>query len=387
MNIGIDQIGFFTPNKYLDTVELAKSRGIDPNKVLLGIGQQQMAVADQTQDIVAMGINATLRYWDQVDVSRVGLLIVATESGIDQSKATALFMKQALHLPGAVRAFEVKEACYGLTAAVMIARDYLAAHPNQTALVIGSDIARYGLSSGGEVTQGAGSISLLLSTKPAILALRAEHSNWSDDINDFWRPNESPFAKVDGKYSKEVYLDFFTKTFKAYQAQTGLSGNDFSAIVYHLPFTKMGFKANQLALADLDETSQARLSEHFIASKQLAMRVGNIYTGSLYLSLLSLLEQAALTPQALIGLFSYGSGAIGEFFAGELQAGYDKRLSPATDMAMLDARQHVSVAQYEALFEAAARPPKPDQVLTSDELPGRWYFAGTKHGVRQYRQQ
>ncbi len=117
------------------------------------------------------------------------------------------------------------------------------------------------------------------------------------------------------------------------------------------------------------------------------MRVGNIYTGSLYLSLLSLLERATLTTPALIGLFSYGSGAIGEFFAGELQAGYDKRLSPADDIAMLDVRQRVSVAEYEALFELAARPPKANQVLTSDELPGRWYFAGTKHGVRQYRQQ
>lgn len=35
-----------------------------------------MSVADPTQDAVSMGINATLRYIDKIDKSKVGLLIL-----------------------------------------------------------------------------------------------------------------------------------------------------------------------------------------------------------------------------------------------------------------------------------------------------------------------
>lgn len=86
MQVGIDRIGFYTPNKYVDMVDLAHARGEDPNKFLIGIGQSKMSVADQTQDAVSMGINATLQYLDQIERNNVGLLIIGTESGVDQSK-------------------------------------------------------------------------------------------------------------------------------------------------------------------------------------------------------------------------------------------------------------------------------------------------------------
>ena len=83
-----------------------------------------MSVADPTQDAVSMGINATLRYIDKIDKSKVGLLIFGTSS-VDQSKSGSLFVKSALGLDPTVRAFEVKEACFGLTAGLMIAQDFV----------------------------------------------------------------------------------------------------------------------------------------------------------------------------------------------------------------------------------------------------------------------
>ncbi len=168
MQVGIDQIGLYTPNKYVDMVDLAHARNEDPNKYLIGIGQTQMSVADSTQDSVSMGINSARRYIDQIDKDKVGLLVLGTESSVDQSKSASLFVKTALQLKPEVRTFEVKEACFGLTAALMIARDYVRVHPEHTAIVIGSDIARYGVNTPGEVTQGAGSISMLIKTDPRI---------------------------------------------------------------------------------------------------------------------------------------------------------------------------------------------------------------------------
>lgn len=49
-------------------------------------------------------------------------------------------------------------------------------------MVIGSDIARYGIGTAGEVTQ---SVSMLIKADPAILALNDGHSAYSEDVNDF----------------------------------------------------------------------------------------------------------------------------------------------------------------------------------------------------------
>ncbi|AJY61895.1 hydroxymethylglutaryl-CoA synthase [Lactobacillus helveticus] len=385
MRVGIDKIGLFTPNKYVDVVDLAHARNEDPNKYLIGIGQSEMSVADQTQDAVSMGINATMKYIDRIDKDKIGLLVFGTESGIDQSKSASLFVKTALKLKPEVRTFEVKEACFGLTAALMIARDFVRVHPDQTAMVIGSDIARYGIGTAGEVTQGAGSVSMLIKADPAILALNDGHSAYSEDINDFWRPNDSKLAMVDGKYSTQVYLDFFSKTFADYKKQKKLETNDFDAIIYHLPFTKMGLKANRLAVADQDEATTEKLQNSFDASKQLSCRVGNIYTASLYMSLLSLLENGNLPTGALVGLFSYGSGAMGEFYSGNLVEGYKKEVNAAGDEKMLKRRQKVSVPEYEEIFNTALDDPEDNEELTSDDEKGTWYFAGTKGNIRQYK--
>ncbi|WP_279095251.1 hydroxymethylglutaryl-CoA synthase [Lactobacillus taiwanensis] len=385
MKVGIDQIGYFTPNKYVDMVDLAHARNQDPNKFLIGIGQSKMSVADATQDAVSMGINATLRYLNKINKSKVGFLIFGTESSVDQSKSGSLFVKSALKLDPSVRAFEVKEACFGLTAGLMIAQDFVRLHPDQTAIVIGSDIARYGLKTAGEVTQGAGSVSLLISSNPRILELNEGHSAYSEDINDFWRPNNSKLAKVDGKYSTQVYLDFFKHTFNDYKEQKNLETRDFAAIVYHLPFTKMGLKANRIAIEGEDEETNARLMDSFTAAKELNANVGNIYTGSLYLSLLSLLENGDLKAGDLTGLFSYGSGAMAEFYSANVVEGYEKQIDKAGDEALLAKRKKLSVDEYERIFSEALEDPKNGVELVSDEDSGKYYFAGIKDDIRQYQ--
>lgn len=49
--VGIDRIHFYLPPKYVDMGLLAEARGVDPNKYLIGIGQEKMAVTDATIDI------------------------------------------------------------------------------------------------------------------------------------------------------------------------------------------------------------------------------------------------------------------------------------------------------------------------------------------------
>ena len=162
---------------------------------------------------------------------------------------------------------------------------------------------------------------------------------------DFWRPLYATEALVDGKYSTNVYIEFFLQTFTRYQQLTGRELADFAALTFHMPFTKMGKKGLEGLLKDRNDEVAQRLRTQLTASQLFSRQVGNLYTGSLYLSLMSLLQNSDLRAGSRIGLFSYGSGAEGEFYTGILEDGYEHYMNNIQEE--LKHRHQVSVAEYE----------------------------------------
>ncbi|SUP61086.1 Polyketide biosynthesis 3-hydroxy-3 -methylglutaryl-ACP synthase pksG [Weissella viridescens] len=80
------------------------------------------------------------------------------------------------------RTIELKQACYSGTYGLMQARDYVTLHPKAKVLVIASDIARYGINTGGEVTQGAGAVAMLVTANPTIATLNQDNVFMSDEL-------------------------------------------------------------------------------------------------------------------------------------------------------------------------------------------------------------
>lgn len=383
MKIGIDKMAFATTLEYIDLTELAKVRGVDPNKYLIGIGQSEQAVLPPTQDIVTMGAAAADKMLNERDRERIATVIVATESGIDNSKASAIYVKRLLNLDDYVRTVEVKEACYSATAAIQFARGQVVLEPEKAVLVIAADVARYGLKTAGEVTQGAGAVAMLITAAPRILAIERTSVAYSQDVMDFWRPLYATEAMVDGKYSTNVYIDFFKHTLSRYEKLTDRKLDDFAAIAFHLPFTKMGKKALEAVLGERDDQTAWRLRKALLASQNYSRRVGNLYTGSLYLSLMSLLQNDPdLKAGERVGLFSYGSGAEGEFYSGILQPGYQEQLSNVAGD--LSERQLISIAAYEQQFNDQLGMNKADVEYDISADPARFVLAGQKNHQRQY---
>lgn len=359
MSVGIDKINFFTPNAYVDLVELAQVRGVDPDKFTIGIGQSQMAIQPLSQDTYSMAANAAMPMLSKEDLNAIDLIIFGTESGLDASKSGAVIVQDLLNIQPFCRAFEAKQACFGGTCGLMTACDYVRLHPDRKALVLASDIARYGLNTAGEVTQGAGAIAMLISNNPSILEISTQSVPYAQDVYDFWRPNYSDTAFVDGKYSNSIYIEFFNKTFNAFNERYHTSLDDFKALCFHMPYTKMGFKALKTVLHTVDEQKQNALIKHYEYSSYYPRYVGNLYTGSLYLSLLSLLS---LDPEIKagdrLGLFSYGSGAAAEFFTATPVENFKDHLPIQAMEQLFKQRIRLSVEEYERIFN--------EQWLTKD---------------------
>lgn len=382
MRIGIDKMAFATTNDYLDLVELAKERGVDPNKFTIGIGQDLQAVVPTTQDIVTLGATAAKKLLTPELEKNISTVIVATESGIDNSKASAIYIKRLLGLSDFTRTVEMKEACYSATAAIQFAKGVVALNPQETVLVIAADIARYGLNTPGEVTQGAGAVAMLISQNPHILTLEDTTVAYSKDIMDFWRPLYATEALVDGKYSTNVYIEFFLQTFTRYRQLTGRELADFAALTFHMPFTKMGKKGLEGLLKDRNDEVAQRLRTQLTASQLFSRQVGNLYTGSLYLSLMSLLQNSDLRARSRIGLFSYGSGAEGEFYTGILEDGYEHYMNNIQEE--LTHRHQVSVAEYEKLFNSQLGMNDGDIEFDVTNDPSPFVLKGQKDHQRIY---
>jgi hydroxymethylglutaryl-CoA synthase len=371
---GIEALGVAVPGTYLDLTDLAQARGIPSAKFTDGLGVKQMSVALASEDTVTLAARAAGMALEGVDPHEIGLCIVGTETAVDHSKPVASFLQGLLGLPQHCRIYETKHACYGGTAGVMAALDWIRAGSNKgrKALVVCADIARYPLGSPGEPTQGAGAVALLLSDSPKLVTLGSTVGTCSRDVMDFWRPLYRKSAIVDGQYSQSCYLEALQGAYLAWQVQKGgvmpFRSDAFSSIVYHVPFPKMAKKAHwALREFDGDRDPERTFSWQVESGLKLPERVGNLYTGSLYLSLASVL---AFDPRNLDGeklaLFSYGSGSCAEFFTGTVTRGAQAQVQALKLDEVLNARRRISFAEYEQVLaqsEAAdAQPAREDKL-------------------------
>ncbi len=362
MAAGIDDIAIYIPRLYLDASDFASARGLDPIKLQKGLGVSQMAMVDANQDPACLAANACLKIMQRNNLSPddIGRLYVSTESSFDESKAMNSYvvgMLEQVYGPGTFEhcgGVETKFACVSGSYALYDNTNWIRAgeSENQYAMVVVSDIAKYDMGSGGEMTQGAGAVVMLLSDNPRLLSFDPRVTSTSiKDEYDFYRPFGKETPIVHGQYSNMLYMVQVKKALEAYKKKVVSTGlvdiapdgtilDHMDYINMHLPYSKMGKKALaylvrhewrhlprwkgvlesigidepkpkdprgtiESVLADTEfmrkdheftrmftETEQYRaVYESKLASSLIASSmIGNLYTASLYLGFRSCLE-------------------------------------------------------------------------------------------------
>lgn len=385
MKIGIDRISIHTSSYYVDLKTLAEARSVDANKFYAGIGQERMGIPPPDEDVVTLGASAAYPLKQDGLLDDVELLLFATESGIDQSKAAGIYVHGLLEMPARCRTIELKQACYSATAGLQMAIAFIARNPKKKALVVASDIARYELGSPGEATQGCGAAAMLVSADPKLVAIDEECGYYTEDVMDFWRPNYRSEALVDGKYSTMVYIHALLESWKQYEELSGRSLADFERFCYHIPFTKMAEKAHQKLArklkVDLDGEKMGALLEESLRYSRI---VGNCYSGSMYVGLASLLDTSEEDLAGKrIGFYSYGSGCVGEFFSGVVQPGYRDYLYADQHRNLLENRTELTYQQYEDIFNYGV-PVDGGEYVFPQYKTGPFRFSGISQHKREY---
>ncbi|NNN31831.1 hydroxymethylglutaryl-CoA synthase [Streptomyces sp. S3(2020)] len=385
ISIGIHDLSFATGEFVLPHTALAAHNGTEIGKYHVGIGQESMSVPAADEDIVTMAAAAAAPIIARHGKDRIRTVVFATESSIDQAKAAGIYVHSLIGLNSATRVVELKQACYGATAALQFAIGLVRRDPAQQVLVIASDVSKYELDSPGEATQGASAVAMLVSVDPALVRIEDPSGLFTADVMDFWRPNYLSTALVDGQESIGAYLQAVEGTWKDYSEQGGRTLEEFAAFCYHQPFTKMAYKAHRHLLNycgyDTDKDVIAGALGQTTAYNTV---IGNSYTASVYLGLAALLDQADDLTGRPLAFLSYGSGSVAEFFAGTVVAGYRDHLRTEENLEAISRRRTVDYAGYRELHEWTF-PADGGDHATPEQTTGPFRLAGISGHKRIYQ--
>lgn len=378
MKVGIDSITFDVPKLHLPIKTLAENRNIEPDKLIKGLGLHKMTFPDVHQDVVTFAANSVFKLMQQesLNPNDIARIYVGTESGIDASKPVASYVSALLEQQYGEGSFrycdtlDMTFACIGAVDALHNTLDFIRLNPTKKAIVVASDNAKYDLASTGEYTQGAGAIAMLITANPRVLSFSNEVGVSSQGVFDFFKPrryisksevlnttdnpewfgileNEVAFYKeqpvFDGQYSNQCYINRTTEAYSHYKEITNQNEvlfHNWENILMHLPYcfqarrTFVEIYASELINDEERDTKTLSKSaeylefvNHKIFPSEIASgQVGNMYTGSIFLGLLSTLcfhyQNETNLQGKKFGFIAYGSGSKSKVFEAEVENGW-----------------------------------------------------------------
>ncbi|MFY7845799.1 hydroxymethylglutaryl-CoA synthase family protein [Chryseobacterium gambrini] len=404
MTFGIEAASYYVPSLYLEIKDLAEKRGIEPAKLEKGLGLHKMGFPDVHEDAATFAAEALLKLIKDYNINpkEVSRIYLGTESALDAAKPTASYAMQmvekVLEKEFGERVFrncdvvDMTFACIGAVDALHNSLDFVRANPDKKAVVIASDYAKYQLASSGEYTQGGGAVAVLISSKPDLIEIE---NNWgiaTESVFDFFKPRrqfkkedltnapESFPEKIeiftdepvfDGQYSNQCYQDRIREAYDHYKVITGLNKpyENWKYLIFHLPyafhgkrvFTEIYSLENGLSYQTPEEQKAVAKSEEYLEfinnkiekSQRASSEIGNMYTASIFMALLSALQTSFNENEELaeqeIGFLGYGSGSKSKVFAGKVSENWKKVVKKWNLFESLKNRTSIDFETYEKL--------------------------------------
>ncbi|MFV5701650.1 hydroxymethylglutaryl-CoA synthase family protein [Flavobacterium sp. XS2P12] len=441
MKTGIDSISFDVAKIHLPIKTLAKARNIEPEKLEKGLGLIKMTLPDTHQDTVVFGANALTKLIldNNINLNEIARIYVGTESAIDSSKPISSFLialmeqKFGENTLSECDVVDFTFACIGGVDAMQNCIDFVTLNPTKKAIVITTDFAKYDLNSTGEYTQGAGALAMLITSNPRIIAFENNWATSTKGVFDFFKPyrtisktaitgnvnNESWFENLeseveihkdqpvfDGQYSNQCYMDrtrdaYFS--FKKLRNTTETVYDSWKSIVMHLPYAFQGRRmlseiyaldaSNKIISGDEDaseyqnklkEISKSEAYKQFVNEKLMPAEIassliGNLYTGSIFMGLLSTLAHFYDTEKEIsgskFGFLAYGSGSKSKVFEGTIQADWKSAIAGINLFETIEKSFEIDFETYSKLHKKeqkiSIQTPKKEWVLDQieNEIP------------------
>jgi hydroxymethylglutaryl-CoA synthase len=355
--VGIDKLRVYPTSLTLHMSDLCAARGHDPADIRDVMLIDERSVNPPWEDPVTMAVNAALPLLTEEDKKQIELLIVCSESGVDQEKPMSTWVQRYLGLPSTVRNIEAKHACYSGTAAVQLASGFLASgmvSPKAKALVITTDQSRMHFNKPWEFVKGAGATAMVISRDPGFFEIEpGKYGVHTVEVDDLTRPT-SRVETGNSETSLISYLDGLEGALDRYLERLGepIGYDYFVRNIYHTPFGGITQHATRAALRAFGGATKAEAKriweQKTLPSLKHVRRMGGTYASSTFIDLLGLVDATPeLKAGDRIGMFSYGSGSCAEFYSGLVGPRAHEVAREANLGALLDSRRRIDVREYE----------------------------------------
>jgi len=381
--VGIEKIGVYPCSLSLSMPDLCAARGHKPSDIRDVFMIDERSINPVWEDPVTMAVNASRTILDEADLGRIELLIVASESGVDQEKPMSTWIQRYLNLTPHCRNFEIKHACYGGTAGLQMAVSWLASGLSRDAkaLVITTDQSRAHFGKPWEFVLGAGSAAILLSNQPRLVEFELGNNGyWTNEISDLTRPTLT-VETGNSETSLISYMDALEGAYAHFleRVQPATDFDEyFTKNIYHTPFGGMAWRAHRALQRHWKTLSLAESWSHFekkaAAALRYLRRMGSTYSSSTFIGLLTMLESSQdIGAGDRISMFSYGSGSCAEFYSVKACPEAGRLVQGNTIGSRLDARKRLTVQEYEAVEKRRTDlTEEGDYDAVDDSLDG-WY--------------
>lgn len=358
VKVGIDKIRVWPASLALPMDELCRARGRSPEEARDVLMVDERSVNPPWEDPVTMAVNAANAMLTDEERASVRLLLVCSESGVDQEKPLSVWVHRYLGLDSRCRNLEVKHACYSGTGALGLASSFIAsgaAGRGARALVITTDQSRMHFGKPWELVMGACASALLVSAGPRLLELELGKSGvyTREVMDDLCRPT-SRVEQGNSETSLLSYLEALDSAVPAYIEAVGerIGYDYFKKNVYHVPFGGMTLRASRRALTHFGDYTRAEAQALWESKTKPSLafvrRMGGTYASSTFAALLGLIARSNdLGSGDRIGMFSYGSGCCSEMYSGLLGPAFQEVSADANLEGLLDERQRIGVRDYE----------------------------------------
>ena len=343
-----------------------------------------------------------------IDPSSIGRLEVGTETLLDKSKSVKSVLMQLFEKAGNfnVEGVDAVNACYGGTNALFNSINWIesSAWDGRDAVVVAGDIALYNKGNA-RPTGGAGCVAMLVGPDAPLAFDAGLRGSYITHVYDFYKPDlTSEYPYVDGHFSNRCYTEAIDACYKAYNERektlksqadgaNGVNGHSqeleapldrFDYMAFHTPNCKLVTKSYarllyndyladpknpifaevpaeiasidyKTSVADktVEKTFMGLAKKRFAARVQPSIQVptmcGNMYCGSVYSSLASLI--ANIDSQASngkrVGLFSYGSGLASSLFSLKINGDITEMQKKLDINARLESRRTVTPEEFD----------------------------------------
>ena len=296
---GIVSYGAYIPSHKIETGEIASVWGADGSAWAKNLNVYSKSVPGPDEDVITIAVEATRLAMKRakLDGINIGAIYTGSESHPYAVKPTSTIVAEAIGATPNLTAADFEFACKAGTAAIQTCLGIVGNKQVENGIAIGVDTSQGAPGDALEYSASAGGGAMIIGDKNVIATIN-HTTSYTTDTPDFWRREGQKYPRHGGRFTgKPAFFKHVMMCGKMIMDMAGTKPGDYDYVVTHQPNGKFPIRA----------AKSLGFNEEQYKTGLLTPRVGNTYSGAVFLGLSAILDIAK--PGDRILAIAYGSGA------------------------------------------------------------------------------